>query len=96
MKLQVSSVFSGCNFKVFTDALEKGGIVKALCVPSGAQKFSNTALKKGAIFSEAIKAGAKGLPFVKVLDNGSGCELVFVFCFCRYLEAFYLKSIKSF
>ncbi|CAL9777273.1 unnamed protein product [Musa acuminata subsp. burmannicoides] len=66
----VSSVFSGCNFKVFTDALEKGGIVKALCVPSGAQKFSNTALKKGAIFSEAIKAGAKGLPFVKVLDNG--------------------------
>ncbi|CAD5164937.1 unnamed protein product [Musa acuminata subsp. malaccensis] len=72
----VSSVFSGCNFKVFTDALEKGGIVKALCVPSGAQKFSNTALKKGAIFSEAIKAGAKGLPFVKVLDNGSGCELL--------------------
>ncbi|URE22365.1 GAD domain [Musa troglodytarum] len=56
----VSSVFSGCNFKVFTDALEKGGIVKALCVPSGAQKFSNTALKKGDIFNEAIKAGAKG------------------------------------
>ncbi|WOL06914.1 aspartate--tRNA ligase, chloroplastic/mitochondrial [Canna indica] len=66
----VSSLFSGCNFKVFADALEKGGIVKALCVPSGAQKFSNTALKKGDIYGEAIKAGAKGLPFVKVLDKG--------------------------
>ncbi|XP_074566445.1 aspartate--tRNA ligase, chloroplastic/mitochondrial [Curcuma longa] len=66
----VSSVFSGCNFKVFTDALENGGIIKALCVPSGAQRFSNTVLKKGNIYSEAVKAGAKGLPFLKVLDNG--------------------------
>ncbi|THU70082.1 hypothetical protein C4D60_Mb08t21310 [Musa balbisiana] len=82
----VSSAFSGCNFKVFTDALEKGGIVKALCVPSGAQKFSNTALKKGDIFNEAIKAGAKGLPFVKVLDNGSGCELEGVAALTSNLE----------
>ncbi|XP_042399000.1 aspartate--tRNA ligase, chloroplastic/mitochondrial-like [Zingiber officinale] len=66
----VSSVFLGCNFKVFTDALENGGTIKALCVPSGAQRFSNTVLKKGNIYSEAVKAGAKGLPFLKVLDNG--------------------------
>lgn len=39
-------------------------------MPSGAKKFSNTALKKGDVYNEAIKSGAKGLPFVKVLDDG--------------------------
>lgn len=68
--MQVSGIFRGCSFKVFADSIESGGIVKALCVPSGSQRFSNTALKKGEIYSEAIKAGAKGLPFLKVLDNG--------------------------
>lgn len=66
----VSEFFSGCSFKVFTDSLKEGGIIKALCVPSGARRFSNTALKKGDIYNEAIKGGAKGLPFLKVLDNG--------------------------
>lgn len=66
----VSDIFRGCTFKVFADSMGSGGIIKALCVPSGSQKFSNTALKKGDIYTEAIKAGAKGLPFLKVSDNG--------------------------
>ncbi|PIA43871.1 hypothetical protein AQUCO_01800129v1 [Aquilegia coerulea] len=66
----VSTVFSGCSFKVFSDALASGGTVKAVCVPSGAKRYSNSALKKGDIYSEAIKSGAKGLPFLKVLDDG--------------------------
>ncbi|CAA7405311.1 unnamed protein product [Spirodela intermedia] len=72
MKLRdASDVFLGSSFKVFTDTLENGGIIKALCVPSGAKKYSNTALKKGDICNEAMKSGAKGLPFLKVLDDGS-------------------------
>ncbi|KAI3702482.1 hypothetical protein L6452_28220 [Arctium lappa] len=35
-----------------------------------AKAFSNTALKKGDIVSEAIKSGAKGLPFLKILEDG--------------------------
>ncbi|KAJ6842773.1 aspartate--tRNA ligase, chloroplastic/mitochondrial isoform X1 [Iris pallida] len=66
----VSNIFLGCSFKIFSDTIENGGIIKALCVPSGSQFFSNTALKKGDVYAEAIKAGAKGLPFLKVLDNG--------------------------
>lgn len=69
--MQVSDIFSGCNFNVFVDSLENGGIIKVLCLPSGAKKFTNTALKKGNIYDVAIKAGAKGLPFLKVLDNGT-------------------------
>ncbi|XP_039128804.1 aspartate--tRNA ligase, chloroplastic/mitochondrial [Dioscorea cayenensis subsp. rotundata] len=66
----VSDIFSECSFKVFADALDIGGIIKALCVPTGAEKFSNTTLKKGDIYNEAIRAGAKGLPFLKVIENG--------------------------
>lgn len=67
----MSDVFRNSSFKVFTDTLSNGGIIKALCVPLGAQKYSNSALKKGDIYSEAIKSGAKGLPFLKVLDEGT-------------------------
>ncbi|CAH9131969.1 unnamed protein product [Cuscuta epithymum] len=66
----VSDIFWNSSFKVFADALTSGEIIKAMCVPSGAKTYSNTALKKGDIYSEAIKSGAKGLPFIKVLNNG--------------------------
>ncbi|TVU21815.1 hypothetical protein EJB05_31481, partial [Eragrostis curvula] len=66
----VSGVFVGSDFKVFADTLENGGIIKALRVPGGAKVFSNTDLKKGTVYTEASKAGAKGLPFLKVTENG--------------------------
>ncbi|KAB5520653.1 hypothetical protein DKX38_024972 [Salix brachista] len=68
--LQVSDIFSESSFRVFADSLKSGGIIKVLCVPSGAKIYSNTALKKGDIYNETIKSGAKGLAFLKVLDNG--------------------------
>ncbi|KAK7320052.1 hypothetical protein RJT34_04782 [Clitoria ternatea] len=67
----VSDIFSGSSFKVFSDSLENGGVIKVLCVPSGAKKYSNSALKKGDIYNEALKTGARGLPFLKVLDDGN-------------------------
>ncbi|PPS11463.1 hypothetical protein GOBAR_AA09191 [Gossypium barbadense] len=66
----VSNVFLDSPFRLFADTLKNGGIIKTICVPSGAKRFSNTALKKGDIYNEAIKSGAKGLPFLKVLDDG--------------------------
>ncbi|KAA8545735.1 hypothetical protein F0562_020814 [Nyssa sinensis] len=66
----VSDIFTESPFKVFGDTLTSGGIIKALCVPSGAKAYSNTALKKGDIYNEAIRSGAKGLPFLKVMNDG--------------------------
>lgn len=66
----VSDIFSDSPFRVFADSLKSGGIIKMLCVPSGAKSYSNTALKKGDIYNEANKSGAKCLPFLKVLDGG--------------------------
>ncbi|KAI5661211.1 hypothetical protein M9H77_20534 [Catharanthus roseus] len=67
----VSDVFLGSSFKVFAETLENGGVIKAICVPSGSKTYSNTALRKGDIYNEAIKSGAKGLPFLKVLSDGA-------------------------
>lgn len=80
---QVSDIFGDSPFKVFSEALKSGGVVKAICVPSGANIYSNTALKKGEVYSEAMKSGAKGLPFLKVTDDGSkdSCPgILFHFC----------------
>ena len=76
LQLQVSDIFSDSSFKVFTDALSDGGIIKVLRVPSGAKAFSNTALKKGEIVSEATKSGAKGLPFLKILEDGNNYDYI--------------------
>jgi aspartyl-tRNA synthetase len=72
--MQAGDVFLNSTFKVFADTIENGGVVKALCVPGGAKVFSNTDLKKGTVYNEASKAGAKGLPFLKVMDNGK-CQI---------------------
>lgn len=74
--MQVSDLFLESPFRVFSDTLKNGGIVKALSVPSGAKSYSNTALKKGDIYNEAIKSGAKGLPFLKVIDGGKRRQLL--------------------
>lgn len=63
---------------MFADTLARGGIIKVLCVPSGVKYYSNTALKKGDVYSEAIKSGAKGLPFLKVLDDGKKLTMMVV------------------
>jgi len=64
----VTEVFkTGCEFKVFNDILEGGGVVRAICVPGGASKISNTQLKPGgALPGYVAKFGAKGLAWFKV------------------------------
>lgn len=68
--VDVSSFFKGSSFQLFSNAVASGGMVKALTVPEGGAKFSGTRLKKGDLYQQAIKSGAKGLPFMKILDQG--------------------------
>lgn len=93
--VQVSDIFVETPFKVFSEALKSGGIVKAICVPSGAKIYSNTALKKGEVYSEAMKSGAKGLPFLKVLDDGrdKSCTVVLAHFASKNKELFVIKML---
>ena len=56
-----------CQFKVFTDALEKGGDVRGICIDGGADKFSRKEIDK---LIDAVKDyGAKGMVWMKVGDG---------------------------
>lgn len=65
--IDLSETVSGCSFKVFSNALESGGIVKAIMVPGG-DSFSRKELDD---FTEFVKIyRAKGLAYVKMKEEG--------------------------
>ncbi|MBE9212357.1 aspartate--tRNA ligase [Plectonema cf. radiosum LEGE 06105] len=68
--VNVSEVLKDCEFKVFRDTVAKGGIIKILPIPGG-DVISNVRIKPGGdIFREASEAGAKGLAYIRVKENG--------------------------
>ncbi len=72
MKLvEVSDLMKDIGFKVFSNAIAAGGSVKCLTVKNGNNSISNVRIKPGGdVFSEAQKAGAGGLAFIRVRENG--------------------------
>ena len=68
--VNVSDLLKDSGFKVFRDAIAKGGIIKILPIPGG-NVISNVRIKPGGdIFKEASEAGAKGLAYIRVKENG--------------------------
>ena len=69
--VDVSEIVKDSGFKVFSGAVESGGIVKVLPIPNGNATISNVRIKpKGDLFNEATIAGAKGIAYIRVRDNG--------------------------
>ena len=67
----VSDIVAGMGFKVFSGAVAAGGAVKVIAVPGGNEAISNVRIKPGGdVFSEAQKAGAGGLAFIRVREGG--------------------------
>lgn len=65
---KLNDVVAGCGFKVFTDALEKGGDVRGICIDGGSGFFSRKDIDK---LAESAKSyGAKGLVWIRVSDEG--------------------------
>ena len=68
--VNVSDLLKDSGFKVFRDAVAKGGIIKILPIPGG-DVISNVRIKPGGdMFKEASEAGAKGLAYIRVKENG--------------------------
>ncbi|MGI0491339.1 aspartate--tRNA ligase [Alkalinema pantanalense CENA528] len=69
--VDVSDILKNSGFKVFSDAVAKGGIIKILPIPGGNDAISNVRIKPGGdLFNEATVAGAKGLAYIRVRENG--------------------------
>jgi aspartyl-tRNA synthetase len=66
-----SDVLGSSGFKVFADAVKRGGVIKILPIPGGNEAISNVRIKPGGdLFKEAAEAGAKGLAYIRVRENG--------------------------
>ena len=64
----VSDLAERSDFRVFKDAVASGGAVKAICVEKGGPAYSRKGIDA---LSEAAKAaGAKGLSWIKVTEEG--------------------------
>ncbi|HEY9637355.1 MAG TPA: aspartate--tRNA ligase [Coleofasciculaceae cyanobacterium] len=69
--VNVSDILKDSGFKVFSGAIASGGIVKILPIPGGNDAISNVRIKPGGdLFKEASEAGAKGLAYIRVRDDG--------------------------
>jgi aspartyl-tRNA synthetase len=67
----VSDVLANSGFKVFADAVKRGGVIKILPIPGGNDAISNVRIRPGgSLFKEAIEAGAKGLAYIRVREDG--------------------------
>ncbi len=67
----VSDLVAAMGFKVFSGAVASGGSVKCIAVPGGNDAVSNVRIKPGGdVFSQAQAAGAGGLAFIRVRENG--------------------------
>jgi aspartyl-tRNA synthetase len=68
--VNVSELFKDSQFKVFSGAISSGGVVKVLPIPGGNETISNVRIKPGGnLFKEAAEAGAKGVAYIRILDN---------------------------
>ncbi len=64
----LGDLVADCGFKVFAGALENGGLVNAINITGGAEKFSRKEIDK---LQESIKSyGAKGLAWMKATAEG--------------------------
>jgi aspartyl-tRNA synthetase len=69
--VDVSDLMKESGFKVFSGAVASGGIVKVLPIPGGNDAVSNVRIKPGGdLFREASEAGAKGLAYIRVREDG--------------------------
>ena len=65
MKLRdISDIAGACGFKVFTSAVQKGGIVKGLCAPAG-DRYSRSDIEK-TLTGFVTDLGAKGMAWIKI------------------------------
>jgi aspartyl-tRNA synthetase len=91
MKLcDITDIAKTSTFKVFTSTVEKGGIVKGLCVPGGGEKYSRSDVEK-TLTEFVADYGAKGLAWAKV--NRESNKLSFVGGLAKFFSSEQMQKI---
>ena len=65
----IGDIVKNSGFKAFSSTIEEGGVVKAIVVPGGYDKFSRKIISE---YEEEAKVyfGAKGMAYIKVTETG--------------------------
>ena len=66
--VDVTDIAGRCSFAVFTQAVQKGGVVRAINVKGGA-RFSKTEIEQ--LTARAISYGAKGMAWILLREDGT-------------------------
>lgn len=85
----LADLAKGCGFKVFEDALARGGAVRALAVPK-AGSFSRGQIDK--LTDMAKQYGAKGLVWIKADEGGGLTSSVAKFLSADLLEDMFVRA----
>ncbi len=70
----INNMVENCQFKVFSDTVKNGGIVKAVNAKGAGKAFSRKVLDE--LGEYVVSLGAKGLAYIKINDDGIQSPLV--------------------
>jgi len=82
----LTEVLKSSGFKVFSQAIEKGGVARGICVPGG-EKFSRSVIEDLTKFVSIY--GARGLAWMKITDKGPESNIV------KFFTAQELENIQK-
>ncbi len=83
----ISSVVKNCGFSVFADTVKNGGTVRAITAKKAADVYTRKEIDK--LTDEAKGIGAKGLAFIRWVDDSPNCS------FAKFMTADEIDSIIS-
>ncbi len=70
----INDIVADSGFKVFTDTVKNGGVVKAVNAEGAGKSFSRKDIDELAAFVESL--GAKGLAYIKINEDGYQSPLI--------------------
>lgn len=83
----LSDLVKDCGFGVFTSAIEAGGSVRGIVIKNGAATYTRKEIDK--LTEQAKGIGAKGLAFVRWVDDAPNCS------FAKFMGEGELEAILS-
>ena len=67
--VDVTDIAGASTFSVFSSVVKAGGVVRAICVPGGGERFARTDIED--LMQKAIAAGAKGMAWILLRADGT-------------------------
>ncbi len=96
--VELSETFAsgGCEFKVFNKVLESSGVIRGICVPGGAEFYSNTQLKPDGELNKVVKTyGAGGVAWFRVEDASASESGGLVSSISKFFSAELLSRVRE-